>query len=154
MSMMRWDPFEDVAQLRDRVNRLFTQNLAGLTHGHGWAPAVDIYETDTAIVVQVEMSGVKADTIELQVTGDTLTIHGERPLPPEDTGKHYLRVERNHGVFHRAFTLGLPVDAQNVGALYRDGLLEVTLPKKDEVKPKSVKIDIQSAPEAEGKSEE
>ncbi len=148
MSMMRWDPFEDVAQLHDRVSRLFTQSLPGLTHvPGGWAPAVDIYETDTAIIVQVEVAGVKADDIDLRVTGDTLTIHGERQLPPEEEGKHYLRVERNHGVFHRAFTLGLPIDAQHVSAAYRDGLLEVTLPKKDEVKPKLVKIAIQSKDE-------
>ncbi len=149
MSMMRWDPLEDMAQLHDRVNRLFTQSVAGLTQGAGWAPAVDIYETDKVIVLQVELSGIAVEHIDLQVTGDTLTIHGERPQPSDDADKHYLRVERTHGVFHRAFTLGVPVDAQRVSAAYHDGLLEVTLPKQDEVKTKQVKINIQAEPKPE-----
>lgn len=156
MSLLRWDPFADMAQLRDQVDRLFQQSLTRSGHEHAamqvWSPAVDIYETKDAIELRMDISGVKADDIDIQVTADTLTIKGERKADPKVEGRQVVRLERSYGPFQRSFTLGVPVEQQGISASYRDGVLELILPKREEVKPKQVKVDIQSTPqEIEGK---
>lgn len=152
MSMMRWDPFADMAQLREQVNRLFEQSLTRTGQpvaAQAWAPTVDIYETESTIVLCIELPGMQADAIDIQITGDTLTIKGERQLDREQTGRQYVRVERAYGPFQRSFTLGLPIEQTKVAANYRDGILELTLPKAEAVKPKQIKIDVQAGPTAQ-----
>lgn len=153
MGMQRWDPFADMAQLREQVNRLFEQSISHsgeeLAPARTWSPAVDIYETPDAIGVRMDIAGVKPDEIDIQISGDTLTIRGERTLKTEESGKQFIRLERSHGPFQRSFTLGVPVDQQAVRAAYHDGMLEVTLPKREEVKPKQVKITVQASPNEE-----
>ncbi len=154
MSLIRWDPFADMAQLREQVNRLFEQSL---THSGNepmgtrvWAPAVDIHETDAAIVLEMEIPGIKPEAIDIQLVGDTLTVKGERTLArEEDTTKRYVRVERAYGAFQRSFTLGIPVEQGGVCAAYKDGVLTITLPKAESVKPKQVKVEVQTEPERE-----
>ncbi len=156
MSLIRWDPFADMAQLREQVNRLFEQSL---THAgnepmttRAWAPAVDIHETDAAIVLEMEVPGVTPEEIDIQLVGDTLTVKGARTLAREEEGsaaKHYVRIERAYGAFQRSFTLGIPVEQGGVRASYQHGVLEITLPKAESVKPKQVKVEVQTEPERE-----
>lgn len=147
MSLIRWDPFADMAQLREQMNRLFEQNLTRYGNEpmatQTWAPAVDIAETENEIVLHVDVAGVKPEEIDIQITGDTLTIKGERNAHTEEKDRRYLRIERSYGAFQRSFTLGLPVDQSQVHAAYKDGVLEVTLPKAEAVKPKQVKVEIE-----------
>jgi len=152
MSLIRWDPFGEMNQLRSQVNTLFEQML---TRGGGelnttqaWAPSVDIWETETAIVLHVEVAGIKPEDIDVSITGDTLTIKGERKAQKEEKGKQYVRIERSYGAFQRSFTLGVPIDQTGVKAQSKDGVLEVTLPKREEVKPKQVKVEVHPTLEA------
>ncbi|MHB9132153.1 MAG: Hsp20/alpha crystallin family protein [Armatimonadota bacterium] len=156
MSMLRWDPFADMAQLREQVNRLFAQSQSHTAHkpvaSRTWAPAVDIYETENTLVLRIDAPGANPHEVDIQISGDTLTIKGERTLA-EEQGVHYLRIERSYGPFQRAFTLGMPVDEHNVRANYRDGVLEITLPKQEHAKSKQVKVEVQDAPRTTGKEE-
>jgi len=147
MSMVRWDPFADMTQLREQVNRLFEQSLTRTGREPAamrtWAPSVDIVETENELVIHAELAGMKPEDIDIQLEGDTLTIKGERKFAREEKSKQYVRVERAYGVFQRSFTLGVPVKQQEIKAAYHDGILEVTLPKAEEVKPKQIQIQVE-----------
>lgn len=148
MSLVRWDPFADMAQLRDQVNRLFEQSLTASGREPAsmrtWAPTVDIAETADAMVIFADLSGVNADDISIQMEGDTLTIRGERRAQKDDSDKRFVRIERSYGAFQRSFTLGVPIKQDEVTARYRDGILEVTLPKAEEVKPKQIPVQVET----------
>lgn len=150
MSLIRWDPFADMAQLREQVNRLFEQSLTRTGNEpmsvRTWAPMVDIHETESAVVLDVEMPGIKPEEIDIQIVGDTLTIKGERKMAKEEKAKHYVRVERAYGMFQRSFTLGVPIEQGSVRANYKDGVLEISLPKAEAIKPKQVKVEVQGEP--------
>ena len=138
----RWDPFRDLSVLQDRINRIFNDATRGSSVGAStrtWAPVVDIAETDNDLVVRAELPGMKREDIDVEVTGESLTIRGERKFD-EDAKDQYIRVERPYGPFQRSFTIGVPVQADKVKAAYRDGILEVTIPKAEEVKPKKIEI--------------
>jgi HSP20 family protein len=152
MSMLRWEPFADLTQLRDQMNRLFDQSLTRTGREPAavatWAPLVDIQETEDAIVLHAEVPGVKPENIDIQLSGDTLTIRGERRVVKEEKNKSFVRTERAYGVFQRSFTLGIPIDQAKVTAHYEDGVLELTLPKAEEVKPKQIKIEVAGGPKS------
>jgi HSP20 family protein len=139
-----------MAQLREQVNRLFEQSLSHAmqepTSAQTWSPAVDIYETREQIGLRIDASGVKPEAIDIQITDDTLTIRGERKLEKAEDGKQYVRLERSYGPFQRSFTLGVPITQQGVRATYQDGVLEILLPKREETKPKPVKVEVQASP--------
>jgi len=147
--MVRWDPFADMAQLREQVNRLFEQNLT--RNGREpvamrtWAPLVDIEETADELVLHAELPGITPDSIDIQIEGDTLTIRGERKLEQETKDRQFVRIERAYGAFMRTFTLGVPVKQGEVKANYRDGILDIRLPKAEEIKPKQIQIQVESA---------
>jgi HSP20 family protein len=149
MSMIRWDPFEDMNRLWEQVNHLFEQSVTQTGRetimAQTWAPAVDIIETDTAIILRLELAGISSKEIDIQISEDTLTVKGERKLASTE-GK-LLRSERQYGPFQRSFTLGMPINKDNVVASYRDGVLDITLPKREEVAPRQVKIDVQAVDE-------
>jgi HSP20 family protein len=151
MTLLRWDPFADMTHLREQVNRLFEQSMPQTgresTSAQTWSPAVDIFETSDAIGLRVDVAGIAPDDIDIQMAGDTLTIKGERKLEKKAQGTQYIRLERTYGAFQRSFTLGVAVNEAGVRATYRDGVLEITLPKKDDVKPKQVKIEVGSQEE-------
>lgn len=146
MSLVHWDPFADMHQLREQVNRLFEQSLTRSGNEPAsmrtWAPSVDIVETENELVVHAELPGIKPEDIQIQVEGDTLTLRGERKFEKEEKGKQYVRVERAYGSFQRSFTLNVPVKQDKVSANYRDGVLEINIPKAEEVKPKQIKVNI------------
>lgn len=138
----RWDPFRELSSLQDRINRVFTEQLTrGEAEGaeKTWAPVVDILENETDLIVRAELPGIKREDIDIQVTAESLTIRGERKFD-EDSEDKYLRVERTYGPFQRSFSIGVPVQPDKIKAAYRDGVLEIIVPKAEEVKPKKIEI--------------
>ncbi len=141
-----WDPSADVATLRDQVNRLFDESVprGGRERREGmpqraWAPAVDIFEDKDKIMLKADLPGLSQDQINIELEGDTLTIRGERRL--DDQGQPTcLRSERIAGPFVRSFTLATPVDVNKVSAAYKEGVLEVVIPKAEETKPRRIQI--------------
>jgi HSP20 family protein len=145
MAMVRFDPFRDLAVLQSRMNRLFndaTRADEGLSTRGEWVPAVDIYELDEALVIKAELPDMKREDIDVTVENATLTISGERKRASEVKQESYHRSERVFGMFSRAFTLPPMIDAGKIGAEYKDGVLTVRLPLRDEAKPRTIKIDV------------
>ena len=144
-NLIRLDPFEDLARIQREVNRLFedssrnprtTEPVSART----WAPPVDVYEDHDEIVVSAELPGVKQDDIDIEITGETLTVRGERKFEDQKRKENYVRVERSYGAFQRSFTIGVPIDADKVEASFHDGVLSVKLPKSAATKPKKVTV--------------
>ena len=148
MAIVRWDPFQDLISLQERMNRLFEQTLdrsrgeREVMVAGTWAPAVDIYETPESIVLQAELPGLGKDDIDIQVRDNVLTLKGERRSEKEVKEGNYLRVERAYGGFQRAFTLPAAVQADKIRAVFKDGVLDVSIPKAEEAKPKQIKIEV------------
>ena len=146
-NIIRFDPFEDLTHLQHEVNWLF-ENTTRTTGRSGaeqasariWAPAVDIFEDQNEIVVKAELPGLKQEEIDIELTGDTLTLKGERKFEDTQRKDNYVRVERTYGSFQRSFTVGVPVQHDAVKASYKDGLLEIHLPKSEATKPKKVQV--------------
>jgi len=145
-AMERWDPFRGVSDIQGEVNRLFdsffNRPTAVPQGGRSWMPLVDMLETKDDLVLGVDLPGVRDKDVSVSITGDWLTIRGERRFEDEQTDNESLHVERVYGKFERLVQLPLAVQADEVKATYRDGVLTITLPKAEEVKPKEVKIDI------------
>jgi len=144
MNINRLDPFSDISAVRDRINRLLeeaqTPGNEGRTPGSRvWRPLVDIFESPDEVEVYLDLPGLDRESIDVQLTGENLVVHGERQHVKREGG-HYVHVERPEGAFQRSFTLGVPVDPEKVQASYRDGVLTVTLPKAETVKPRKVQI--------------
>jgi HSP20 family protein len=146
----RWEPFRNLVDIQGEVNRLFDNFLgrpvpaaAAAAAGRTWLPPVDMHETKDDLVLKVEVPGVREKDVAVSITGDLLTIRGERPWS-EDEGRDQklLHVERVYGQFERLIQLPMAVQADKVKATYRDGVLEIRLPKAEELKPREIKIDI------------
>jgi HSP20 family protein len=142
----RWQPFRNVSELQTEMNRLFDSAFGGQPATSAgermWMPACDVWETKDDIVVAFELPGINEKDVAVSMTGDLLTLRGERRWQPMEKDDTYHRVERVYGKFERSLQLGVPVQADKVKASYRDGVLTVRLPKADEVKPREIKIDI------------
>ena len=146
MSMVRFDPFRDLAVLQDRMNRLFNDAYSprqsdDLMSRGTWTPAVDIYETDGALVLKAELPDMRREDIDVSVENNTLTIRGERKLDNEIKQENFHRIERAYGGFVRSFSLPHTVDATKIGAEYKNGVLSVKLPTREEAKPRQIAID-------------
>src|ERR687884_1693730 len=145
MSIVRYDPFRDLRSLQDEVNRLFTTNLSrafgdeGIARG-AWNPSVDIYENKDQIVLEAELPGMNREDFDLSIENNVITLRGERRFEKKDDSDNYHRVERSYGQFTRAFTLPQSVTAEGATAEYRNGVLRVTLPKREEVKARRIEI--------------
>ena len=143
-SLVRWEPFREMTSLRDAMDRMFEEGfLRGAMPLMPWADggmAVDMYETDDHVVVKAPIPGVKADEIDVSVTGDTLTIKGEVKEEDEVRRENYLRRERRYGSYCRTVTLPGGLETDKAEADYSNGVLTLTFPKAEEVKPKSIKI--------------
>ena len=140
------DPSRDLTDLQTQMNRLF-DNVLGQPSPSGmmeraWTPPVDMYETKNEVVIAVELSGLNEKDIRLSITGDLLTIQGERQWNAEAREAGHYRQERWFGKFERVLSLPIPVETGQVKATYRDGVLTVKLPKTEGVKPKEIKIDV------------
>jgi len=147
MAIVRWEPFRGLAAAQRDFDRLFREAFSsqlGETElsTRSWAPPVDIYETEDAIVLKAELSGVDPKDVEVRVEDNTLYLKGERKFEKEVKEQNYHRIERSYGTFARSFSLPNSISADKVKAEFKDGLLTVTMPKREEAKPKTVKIDI------------
>ncbi len=149
MAMVRWnDPFREFIQLQDRINRMFsdtytrTGDEALMTAG-SWLPPVDIYQSgDHELVLKAELPDMTREDIDISVDNGTLTIRGEKKLAGEVKEDQYHRIERRYGVFSRSFSLPQTVDAGKVSAEYKNGVLTVKLPMREEAKPRQIKVDV------------
>ena len=131
--------------LQDRMNRPFQGQVDREGEGEefessSWNPPVDIYETRDDIIVNVEVPGITKDLFSVEVKDEVLIIQGERPFEKDVDREQYHRVERTYGRFRRSFILGVQVQIDRIKATYRDGVLEISLPKFEEVKPKKIEI--------------
>lgn len=142
------NPFFELERLQNEMNRLFDFSLSrwperdmGILEG-AWSPAIDIYDSRDNIVVKADIPGLSKDEIEVSVHNDTLVIRGEKKREDKIKEDEFVRTERFYGGFHRAVTLPSTVDADKVKAVYNNGVLELTLPKREEVKPKQIQIDV------------
>jgi len=145
MAIIRWDPFRDVVTLRERMNRMFEDVFSGRTDDKeltptSWAPAVDIYETENELVLSAEIPGLSEKEVEIKVEDNTLTLKGERRFEKETKEENYHRIERSYGSFYRAFTLPNSIDPDKIQAEHENGVLRVSMPKRQELKPRTVKI--------------
>ena len=146
MAITRWDPFRDLSLLQDRMNRLFDDAGRGWRPEEPsatttWSPAVDIFETENEIMVQAELPGVDRKDLTLNLENNVLTLKGERRFEKETKQENYDRIERSYGAFSRAFSIPAIVDEEKIRADYKEGILKIALPKKEQVKPKQIKID-------------
>ena len=145
MSIVRYDPFRDLRTLQEEVNRLFTGNVArafddeGIARG-SWNPNVDIYENKDQIVLEAELPGMSREDFDLSVENNIITLRGERHFEKKDDTDNYHRVERAYGSFTRSFTLPNTVSGEGAVADYRNGVLRVVLPKKEETKARRIEI--------------
>ena len=143
------DPWKDFGSLQERINRMFDDTIRTLYPTDGeelekdtWAPAVDIYETNDSFVVSADLPGLDKDEIQIDLKDNTLTLKGEKKFEEKVSKDNYIRVERTYGSFVRSFTLPQNVDPEKIKAKYKEGVLEVTIPKKEEAKPKQIKVEL------------
>lgn len=137
------DPVETMMRLQDDFARAFNPRAAQPREhvsSRVWSPSVDVYEDNDVIVIRADLPGVNEADIDIEMTGDTLTIRGERKFEDEAHRDKYIRAERQFGSFQRSFTIGIPIDAEKVTANYRSGILELTVPKAEITKPKKVLV--------------
>lgn len=139
----RWEPFR-VSDIQTEVNRLFDNffNRSATGAGRSWTPPVDMYATKDDLVLTLELPGVSEKDVNVSITGDLLTVKGERRYENQVKEHDLLHVERMYGKFERLVQLPIAVQADRVKATYRDGVLEIKLPKVDELKPKEIKVDV------------
>lgn len=151
MSITRWEPFRDLVTTQDRFNQLFNDTFSRAYGGddqvtpRNWAPPVDIYETDEGLVLQAELPGINPDDVEIRVEDNTLYLKGERKFEKEIKEENLHRVERSYGTFTRSFALPSSIDASKVKAEYKNGILTLAMPKHEEAKPKTIKINVAKA---------
>jgi HSP20 family protein len=144
MGLMRWRPFEELLSLRREMDRLFDELFERRpARREEFHPLTDIKETENEFIVKMELPGIKPEDVEITLKGDTLTIRGEKKEEERTEKENFLRVERSYGAFQRSFTLGTAVKADEVKATYKDGVLEVRVPKAEEAKPKPIKIKVE-----------
>lgn len=145
MTITRYDPFRDLRNLQEEVNRLFTGNAGrtfddeGIARG-SWSPSVDIYENKEQIVLEAELPGMNREDFDLTVENNVITLRGERRFEKKEDTDNYHRVERAYGSFTRSFTLPNTVSGEGASADYRNGVLRVTLPKREETKARRIEV--------------
>ena len=146
MSMIRWEPFDEMMSMRESMDRLFEDFFSRRPRQAGplvWQPAVEIWETDTDIMVKAELPGIDPKNVEVNVTGDVLTIKGEAKTAQEEKRRNYYRRELRYGAFQRAIALPIEVKGDEAKATFRHGILEVKVPKAERVRPRSVKVEVE-----------
>jgi HSP20 family protein len=141
MALVRWNPSRELASMEiDRLNDMFS-NFYGEGLSRSWVPAVDIYETPQhEVVIKAELPDMRREDIGVTFENQVLTIKGERKADDEIVRDRFQRLERFHGVFSRSFTLPATVDAAHISAIYKDGILTVRLPQREEAKPKQIPV--------------
>jgi len=148
MTIVKWDPFRNVAALQDRINRMFEDSFAqsgrrddGIS-AYTWKPNVDIYEVEDGIIIKADLPGVKREDVSVEVKDNLLTLKGIR-LEESDLGDQcYYCQERGFGPFNRTFTLQFNVRPEKIKASFKNGVLEVSVPEPEEEKPRKIRVNI------------
>ncbi len=154
MSIIKYDPFRELRSLQDEMNRLFMTNVPrslaqeDLASG-GWSPSVDIYESENEIVLEAELPGLNREDFEVSIENNVITLKGKREFTKREEGDNYHRVERAYGAFTRSFSLPRSVSAENAVADFKNGVLKVALPKREEAKARKIEV---SGDEADAKA--
>jgi HSP20 family protein len=144
-TLSRFEPFRGASTLQEHINRLFNDvferpaNESNLT---SWAPAVDIFETEHELVVKADLPDIDPKNLDICVENNILTIRGERKFENKVSEDNYLRVERAYGSFSRSFSLANTVNSEAIKADYQNGVLTLTVPKREEAKPKQIKVNV------------
>ena len=150
MAIVRWNPLDDILSLQRRMNKIFEDNFLGkkssadeeLSSGL-WSPSVDIYETESDIVLKAELPEVNQKDIQINIEDNVLSLKGERKFEKETKEENFHRIERSYGSFSRSFTLPGSINKEKVKASYKNGVLKVTMPKKEESKPKQITVNVE-----------
>jgi HSP20 family protein len=147
MAIVRFEPFLNPVTTQNQFERLFREAFSPVlgeseASTRTWAPPVDIYENGDNLVLKAELPGINPDDVEIRVEDNTLYLKGERKFEKEVKEQNYHRVERSYGTFTRTFSLPNSVDSDKVAASFKDGVLTLTMPKKEEAKPKTIKINV------------
>lgn len=151
--IVRWEPFREMMTLRDAMDRLLEDSFVRPSRllwpdlGRGELP-IDMYQTDNDVIVKASIPGLKPDEVDISITGDTLTIKGEHKEERETKEQDYFLKERRYGAFSRSLTIPVPVKTDKAEATFENGVLTLTLPKAEEVKPKQIKVKAKAAIEA------
>jgi HSP20 family protein len=148
MTLVKWDPLRELEEMSDRLNRMFTR--PAIARGNGkelltvadWVPTVDISETELEYLIKAELPEVKKEDVKVTLEDGVLTIQGERKYEKEEKGKRFHRVERSYGSFVRSFTLPEEIDDSNVKAEFKDGMLNLHLPKSEKARPKAIEVKV------------
>lgn len=140
-TLVRWEPFRDLAQFQSEVGRL----MNGLFEGPGrttqsWVPPLDVWETETELVYAFDLPGIAEEAISIEAQDDTLTVTATREKTTEESGDRFYRFERRYGTFSRAVGLPAGVDDAKIAAAYENGVLEVRVPKPEEAKPRRIQL--------------
>lgn len=144
-TLNRWEPFHGTASLQQHLNRFFGNTLQRSVEESNlttWAPAVDIHETEQELVVKADLPDIDPKNLDIRVENNLLTIRGERKFEKKATEDSYLRVERAYGTLSRSFSLANTVNSEAIRADYRDGVLTLIIPKREEAKPKQIKVNV------------
>ena len=149
MPLVKWDPFRDVAELQNRINRMFDESFGRSREQedemnlHAWRPTVDIYEAENGIVLAVELPGVSKEHVSVEVKDDVLTLKGERLADPAIREESYYRRERIFGPFKRSFTLHQNIKPDQIKATFKDGILQIEIPRPVQEQPKQVTVTVE-----------
>ena len=151
-ALNRFEPFRATSGLESQVSRLFNELFDRSQESNltSWAPAVDIFENEHELVVKADLPDVKPEELDIRVENNILTIRGERKFEKKVDEKNYLRVERSYGSFARSFSLANTVNSEAIKADYKDGVLTLTIPKREEAKPKQIKVSVGAQAAAAG----
>lgn len=148
MTVVRWDPFRNIAALQDRINRLFDDAFPRTGDDEedlsvcAWRPLVDIFETDEGVAIQLDLPGVKKDDVSVEVKNNLLIIQGLRQVESDVSEEKYYRRERTCGTFQRSFALRNPIEPESIKASFKNGVLTIQIPKPEEDKPKKISVNI------------
>jgi len=148
MALVRWDPFRELEEVSDRLNRMFARPATRSSNGKetmivaDWTPSVDISETEGEYQIKAEIPDVNKEDVKVTLEDGVLTIQGERKHEKEEKGKKYHRIERSYGSFVRTFSLPDVIDNDKVKAEFKDGVLNLHLPKSEKAKPKAIEVKV------------
>lgn len=145
MTLVKWEPFRDLMAMQDRMTRLIDETFSRIWKedmAQGvWSPPVDILERGDEVVVKVDLPGVTQSEIDIRVEEGTLTIQGERKFVKESSEENYVQIERPYGTFRRTFSIPRTIDQESIKASYKDGVLRIILPRRQEIQPKQIVVE-------------
>jgi len=145
MPHVKWEPFRDLMAMQDRMSRVIDQTLSRIWKEEvmqgTWSPPVDIVEKENDVVIKIDLPDVNQNEIDIRVEESTLIIQGERKFIKESADEKYIQIERPYGTFRRTFTVPSRIDQEGIKASYKDGVLRVVLPKREEIQPKQIVVE-------------